>query len=261
MLDEAVERAAQRHQAGDFVLPGIGEGAAERSMGDLAPGGDAACLEPGVQRVEIGEAGRRLPQPATCVLDALLDLPLLPTRGGIAEGGVEQIVAGHGGKAGVHLSSLAGSDAIHGSLHVVVDAAGRDAAEHTKRMIVGVKQHLVGLKRVRSHDEDPAVRQLGVRDLKLDAFASENGPVLAPVELERLARCKGQRNERPSSRSMLLGVPIRFPVAHEGCDTIVRAVIAQAKQIGVQLTRCTSLLARSVRLRLQPTGQLGCEWV
>ena len=53
-------------------------------------------------------------------------------------------------------------------------------------MEVRVEQHLVGLKRVRPHDEDPTMRQLGVSDLELDALAPENRPVLTPVELERL---------------------------------------------------------------------------
>lgn len=110
-------------------------------------------------------------------------------------------------------------------------------------MVVRVKQHLVGLERVGAHDEGAAVRQLGVGDLKLDALACENGPVLTPVELERLARCEGQGNEGPPARRVVPPLPVHLPGADEGGDTIVGAVIAQANQIGVQLTRRTPLFA------------------
>ena len=101
----------------------------------------------------------------TGVLDVLLDLPLLPAGGRVAELGVEQIVARHGGKACIDLPRLAGADTVHSGLHVVVDAALRHAAQHPKRVLMGIEQHFVGLQRIGAQDKGTAVRQLEVRDL------------------------------------------------------------------------------------------------
>ena len=57
----------------------IRDGAGQHTVLDLLPLFDAALLEPAIERVQIREAGQRLPQPAPRVLDVLLDLPLLPT--------------------------------------------------------------------------------------------------------------------------------------------------------------------------------------
>ena len=79
MLDEAVERSARRHQAGDLLGLRVGDRTGQPAMRDLAPLLDATLLEPCVERRQVREAGQRLPQPTTCILDVLLDLALLPT--------------------------------------------------------------------------------------------------------------------------------------------------------------------------------------
>ena len=84
----------------------------------------------------------------TGILDVLLDLPLLPAGGRIAELGLEQEVADHGREAGVDLPLLAATDLIDGGLHVVVDAAPRNAAQHPEGVVMGVEQHLVGLQQI-----------------------------------------------------------------------------------------------------------------
>ena len=142
---------------------------------------------------------------------------------GFAERRVEEIVARHGGEAGVHLSHLAGPDPVHSCLHVVVDAPPGDPAEHAEGVVMSVEQHLVGLQRVRPHNEGPAVRQLGMGDLQFDALAAQNRPVLAPVELERLARREDQRHERTAPGRLLLRLTVRLPASDEGRDPAVRA--------------------------------------
>ena len=109
---------------------GFGDAAGQRAMLDMAPLGDAAFLEPGIERIEIREARYRLPQPAAGILDVLLDLPLLPTGSGITELGFEQVMACHGREPGVDLSCLATADPINRSLHVIEDPALRHTAEH-----------------------------------------------------------------------------------------------------------------------------------
>ncbi len=53
------------------------------------------------------------------------------------------------------------------------------------------------LQQIGPHDEGAAVAQLGVRYLQLGALAADHGPVLAPVELERLTGTERQRTKVP----------------------------------------------------------------
>ena len=256
VLDEAVERTTQRHQAGDLLGLRVGDRAGQDAMLDLAPLLDAALLEPGVERVQIGEAGQRLPQPATRILHVLLDLALLPTRGGVTELGLEQVMAGHRREPGVDLSRLARPDAIDRGLHVVEDTASRHSAQHPERLGQRVEQHLVGLERIGSHDERSAVRELGVRRLQLGPLAAEHGPVLAPVELEGLARREDQGNERAAAAGLGIALTVGLPGPHEDGNAPKGAAIAQGHQIGVHLLRRALLLARLAGLDLQPPRQL-----
>lgn len=66
-------------------------------------------------------------------------------------------------------------------------------------MIMGIEQHLVGLKEIGPHGEGPAVAELEVRHLKLGTHATQDRPVLAPVELECLpgANDNGTNVPRP----------------------------------------------------------------
>src|ERR1700712_4506341 len=64
VLDKAIEGSPQRHQAGNLGGMRVSNGAGQDAMLDLPPLGDALLLEPGVQGIDVGEAGYRLPQPA-----------------------------------------------------------------------------------------------------------------------------------------------------------------------------------------------------
>lgn len=214
VVDEAVEGPAWRHQAGHLAGPDIGDRARQATMRDMPPLRDAALLEPGIERVQIGEAGQRLPQPAPGILYVLLDLSLLPARGRIAELRREQVVARHRGKPGVDLPGLARSDPVDRGLHVVEDPAPRHTAQDPERLGQRIEQHLVGLEEVSAHDECPAVRQLGMRNLQPGALTAEDRPVLAPVELEGLARRKHQRHEGATTAGLLLVLPIQIGRAH-----------------------------------------------
>ena len=112
------------------------------------------------------------------VLDVLLDLPLLPTGSRIAELGLEQEVADHGGEARVDLALLAAPDLVDGRAHVVVNPAPRHAAQHAEGVIVGVEQHLMGLLRIGAQGEGAAVAELDVGDLQLHPLAGEQRPIL-----------------------------------------------------------------------------------
>src|SRR5450759_2953675 len=97
-----------------------------------------------------------LPDAPPAVLHVLLDNTFLPAAGDIAEVGIKQVVRGHGGKARVDDACLALLDLVHRSLHVVVDAAPRYAAQRGKGPRMGIEQHLMALRRVRLQDEGTA---------------------------------------------------------------------------------------------------------
>jgi hypothetical protein len=59
--------------------------------------------------------------------------------------------------------------------------------------MVRVEQHLVGLQQIGPQEEGAAVAELELRDLQLGTLAVDDGPVLAPVELERFPGRKPRR--------------------------------------------------------------------
>ena len=190
------------------------------------------------------------------VLNILFDLTLLPARSRIAKIHVKQVVAGHSGEAGIDLPLLAYADPIDSCAHVVVDPAPRNAAQRPERMIMGVKQHLVGLKKIGAEKKRAAVRQFEVRHLQLDPLAADDRPILAPVELERLSRLKDQWNKRSAPAGLLFTLPFCLPRASKGGDATVGTLVAKGDQIRMQLFERAFLLAWLARFRLQPTRQL-----
>jgi hypothetical protein len=161
------------------------------------------------------------------VLDVLLDLPFLPTRGRIAELRFEQEVADHRREARVDLPLLAPADLVHSGSHIVVDAAPRHAAQHAEGVIMGVEQHLVGLLRIGAENEGAAIAELEVGNLQLGPLATDDRPVLRPVELERLAGHERQGHEHATAGGLLLSLPGGLPVAGKRRHAIVRAVVAE----------------------------------
>src|SRR5258708_39061858 len=122
------------------------------------------------------------------VLHVLLDLALLPTGGGRTKLRLEQVVTDHCRKAGVDIPCLAGLRAIHGRLHIVVNATSRDTPAHGKGMLECIEQHLVRLQGIGAQQERPTMAQLELSDLQLGAFATQYRKIFALVELKRLAR-------------------------------------------------------------------------
>ncbi|KWT72158.1 hypothetical protein APV28_1636 [Comamonas testosteroni] len=216
VFDEAVEGARHRHQGGPLLLPDIGHRAWQLAVDDLAPQGLAAVLQP---LVEFGQGWKRrhgLPQPVTRITHVLLHLPFLPARGRIAELGLEQVVADHGAETGVDVALLAPAHLVHGGAHVVVDTAPGNATQHREGMVVRIEQHLVGLQRISPHGEGATVAELEVGYLQLGALAADDGPVFAPVELERFARTEGQRHEGASAGGLLRFLTLLLPDSGEG---------------------------------------------
>ena len=143
-----------------------------------------------------------MPHPVPRIAHVLLDLPLLPARGRVAELGLKQVVAHHRGKPHVHLPCLARSNPVYRGFHIVVDAAAWHATEHRKGPVVRIKQHLVGLQRVGHQHKRTTVAQLELCDLQLGAHPTNHRPVLAPVKLEGLARTEQQRHKRATAHRL-----------------------------------------------------------
>jgi len=112
----------------DLVSPGVGDRAGMRAVRRQSPLLPTLRLQPAVERSQRGKVRRRLPEPVAGVLNVLLDLPLLPAGGRIAELGLEQEVADHGRETGVDLALFAAANLVDRRPHVVVNAAPRHAA-------------------------------------------------------------------------------------------------------------------------------------
>jgi hypothetical protein len=119
-----------------------------------------------------------------------------------------------------------------------------------------VEQHLVGLLPVGPKHERPAMGELHVGDLQLLPLAAHHRPVLAPVELERLARREHQRHERPATGFLRRLAMLTPPPTGEGRYSVIRAPIAERDQIGMHLPQVTPLLTALPTLGRQPDREL-----
>ena len=230
-------------------------------MLDLTPQSHAARFKPGIELEQAREWRHDLPQAVAGVAHVLLHLALLPARSRVAELGLEQEVADHGGKAGVDVSLLASAHSVYGGAHVVVDASPRHTSEYGEGVVVRVEQHLVRLQEIGAQVERPAVAELEVRHLQLGAHSANDRPVLAPVELEGLTGTEGQGNEGASAGGLLGHHALLLPQPGKGGNPVVGAGIAQGLQISVHLLDGAPLLAGSAGLGLEPARELEREGV
>src|ERR1700676_5788544 len=113
-------------------------------------------------------------------------------------------MADHRRETGVDLALLAAADLVDGGSHIVVDSAPRHAAQHAEGVVMGVKQHLVGLLWIGPENEGAAVRELEVSDLQFGPLAADDRPIFRPVELgtPRQAKTPGARTRRGRTSSV-----------------------------------------------------------
>jgi hypothetical protein len=91
---------------------------------------------------------------------------------------------------------------------------------------MGVKQHLVRLQRISPDQERPAVRQLDMRNLKLQSLAAYIGPIFTPIELESFTRLEDQRHESAAPCRLFRSVSVRTPCTGKGGNTFVGSVVS-----------------------------------
>ena len=89
-------------------------------------------------------------------------------------------------------------------------------------------------------------------DLKFDPFAADIGPVLAPIELKRLARLEHQGHIGSAPCCLFRPVPIGTPSAGKGRNPSVRPIITELHQINMHLLHGATFFARLPCLRQQP---------
>jgi len=89
-------------------------------------------------------------------------------------------------------------------------------------------------------------------NLKLDALAANNGPIFAPVELERFPWLEYQRHKSAAPRRLLGSVPIITPSASKSRNAFIGSAVSQLHQIRVHLLHCPPLFARLARLDQKP---------
>src|SRR5690606_28013929 len=98
-----------------------------------------------------------LKEPMSCILYILLNLSLLPARCRIAEVWFKQIMTSHGLKADIDVTLFASTDLVDGCAHIIIDAASWNATKHTEGMIMGIKQHLMGLCEIGANDKGSGI--------------------------------------------------------------------------------------------------------
>ena len=112
------------------------------------------------------------------------------------------------------------------------------------------------LQRIGAQEERPAAAQLELRYLELGTLAGHYRPVLAPVELERLARRKHQRHKGAAPRGPCQLLLRPSPRPGKGRHPVIRALETQGRQIRIQPPQVAALLAPFARFRHKPRGQL-----
>src|SRR3954447_6710643 len=225
---KTVERTADRHQLGPLRL----EHLPDRAVGQLGMlvrlgVGDAAVEQPGVQLLIARYPQPRREEPLAYQPDLVLDLPLLPARRRGAGGRLDQVVAAHPHKAAIELALLAQKHTLDRRLHVVVDAARAGPFEKGEGARMRVEHHLLALARIGAHEQHAAVAEPDMRHLNRDRRAVDQHDLVAPVELESLARRKAQRHVGLRCRRTARGAPLPGIVP----DRVVAALVTEPAQL------------------------------
>jgi hypothetical protein len=122
----------------------------------------------------------------------LLDLAFFPTCCRITEFRFKQEVADHGLEPLIDVSPLAAIHLIDSRFHVVVNTSLRDTTQGDKGVVMGIKQHLMGLQWVGPQHKGPAVTEFEVGNLQFGSLTTNDHPVLGSVERKGFAWSEDQ---------------------------------------------------------------------
>ena len=214
--------------------------------------GRAPVGQPGVELLVALRPQPRREEPLADRAHLVLDLALLPARGGRAGDGIDEVVPAHLLEAPVVGALLAREDRVHRRLHVVVDPAGARPAEEGEGLVVRVEHHLLRLARIGPHEQHPAVAEPDMRHLHRRGHAVDDHDLMAPVELARLARREAERNVGRGRRLARPPLPGRRVSAHR----VVAALVAQPAKLLEDPEQGHAFPARPGRVRGQQPVQL-----
>jgi hypothetical protein len=131
----------------------------------------------------------------------------------------------HPQKAAVEAPLLAQEDRVDRGRHVVIDPATARPAKQAEGVVVRGEHHLLGLARIGSHQEHPAVAQSDVGDLDRGRHPAEHHHLVRPIELVGFTRREPQRDE---DRALLRSG------ATPGARMTLHAVVSALISLGTQ---------------------------
>lgn len=112
-----------------------------------------------------------------------------------------------------------------------------------------VEQHLVSQEQIGAQEERSAVAELELRDLQLGALAIDDSPILAPVELKRFTKGKGEGHKGTATGGSGAFLLFLSPATRERGDKVAGAGEAQRAEVSVNLLQGSARLARAARTR------------
>jgi hypothetical protein len=131
----------------------------------------------------------------------------------------------HPQKAAVEAPLLAQEDRVDRGRHVVINPATARPAKQPEGVVVRGEHHLLGLARIGSHQEHPAVAQSDVGDLDRGRHPAEHHHLVRPIELVSFTRREPQRDE---DRALLRSG------ATPGARMTLHAVVSALVSLGTQ---------------------------
>ena len=153
-------------------------------------------------------------------------------------------------------SVLANEDHINGGLHVVINPARTCSTEESKRLVVRVEHHLLGLSGIGPHKRHPAVAETDMGNLDRRGHAVDQNNLVAPVELRGFAGIEAQRHIRRSRRFLRRFRPLGRIAPHR----IIAAAVTAVAQLLVNPDERQAFPLRSTgvlgqhRVQLRPPG-------
>jgi hypothetical protein len=162
-------------------------------------------------------------------------------------------MAAHLDEAPVERPFLAQEHRLHRRFHIVVDAPPAAAPEEGERPVVRVEHHLLALARISPHEQHPAMAQPDMRHLHRHGRAVQHHHLVAPIKLERLARCEAQRHVARRRRA----VERLSPLPGIAPDSVVAARVAEIAQRLEHPHQRQPLPSRLRLVRRQQTVEIG----
>src|SRR5690606_29271900 len=111
----------------------------------------------------------------------------------------------------------------------------RNTIPSHKCVMVGIEQHLMGLKQISTNKESPAVTQFEMGNLQLHPLTGNHRPVFTPIKLECFTRFELQGNVGVLASTFAQFQLLATPLAGKSGNAIIGTLKAKCAQIGMHL--------------------------